>query len=71
MTFDEMLKKVLEIFPNAVAEEDESGELVISTRTYLEDDKVTPLQECSDCAELTTDQWGGLCHDCDNQFEEE
>ena len=31
MTFDEMVAKVLPIFPDAIFDEDEIGELVIST----------------------------------------
>ena len=33
MTFDEMLKKVLEIFPNAEVDQEIDGNLVINTRT--------------------------------------
>jgi len=25
--------------------------------------------DCDVCGTPTTDQWGGYCHDCDNDFE--
>ena len=38
MTFDEMLQKVLEIFPNAQADEDNEGQLVIYTDRQVNKD---------------------------------
>lgn len=29
------------------------------------------LEPCLECDTPTTDQWGGLCHDCDNQLDED
>lgn len=67
MNYESVVRAMLAMFPNAMVEEDELGEIVISTRMYLEDGKVLPLVECTKCSEWTPDQWGGLCHDCDNQ----
>jgi hypothetical protein len=34
--------------------------------TTMQDRKEEP---CILCGSLTTDQWGGYCHDCDSYFE--
>lgn len=44
MTFDEMVAKVLPIFPNAIFDEDEIGELVISTGMRLDNDNLIPFE---------------------------
>ena len=35
MTFDEMLRKVLEVLPNATAEEDNDGQIVLYTNLCM------------------------------------
>lgn len=44
MKFDEMLGKVLEIFPEALFHDDETGEVVISTGFRLEGDNLVPME---------------------------
>ena len=45
MTFDEMVARVLPIFPEAIFDEDEIGELVISTGFRLVDDELVPFRD--------------------------
>lgn len=44
MTFDEMVAQVLPILPNAYFDEDELGELIISTGMRLENDTLIPFE---------------------------
>lgn len=44
MTFDEMVAQVLPIFPDAIFDEDEIGELVISTGMRLDNDTLIPFE---------------------------
>jgi len=43
MTFDEMVSKVLEIFPDALFSEDLEGEINISTGTILKNNNVIKM----------------------------
>jgi hypothetical protein len=45
MKFDEMLGKVLEIFPEALFHDDETGEVVISTGFRLVNDELVAMEE--------------------------
>jgi hypothetical protein len=45
MKFDEMLEKVLEIFPEALFHDDETGEVIISTGFRLVNDELIPMEE--------------------------
>ena len=45
MTFDEMVGKVLNIFPNALFDEEVTGEIIISTGIRIVDDQVTQMEE--------------------------
>ena len=44
MTFDEMVAQVLPIFPNAIFDEDVTGEVVVSTGMRLENDTLIPFE---------------------------
>jgi hypothetical protein len=44
MTFDEMLGSVLQLFPEALFHDDETGEIVISTGFRLEGDNLIPMK---------------------------
>ena len=45
MTFDEMVGKVLELFPEALFHDDETGEVVISTGFRLIKDELVAMEE--------------------------
>ena len=45
MTFDEMVGSVLQLFPEALFHNDESGEVVISTGFRLVKDELIPMEE--------------------------
>jgi hypothetical protein len=45
MKFDEMLERVLEIFPEALFHDDEKGEVVISTGFRLVNDELVAMEE--------------------------
>jgi hypothetical protein len=45
MTFDEMLGKVLELFPEAIFHDEENGEVIISTGFRLVNDELIPMEE--------------------------
>jgi|APGre2960657404_1045060.scaffolds.fasta_scaffold134744_3 hypothetical protein len=45
MTFDEMLGKVLELFPEALFHDEENGEVIISTGFRLVNDELIPMEE--------------------------
>ena len=51
MTFDAMLCKVLEIFPDAVVDQEIDGNLVINTRTQLGGDTSKEGGEIVPCEE--------------------
>jgi hypothetical protein len=44
MTFDEMVAQVLPIFPNALFDEGNEGEVVISTGMRLDNDTLIPFE---------------------------
>ena len=45
MKFDEMLGKVLELFPEALFHDEENGEVIISTGFRLVNDELIPMEE--------------------------
>jgi hypothetical protein len=46
MTFDELISKVLDIFPDAFVGQEYDGEIVIATRmTETADGKIVPMKE--------------------------
>lgn len=45
MTFDEMLGKVLELFPEALFHDEENGEIIISTGFRLVNSELMPMEE--------------------------
>ena len=45
MEFNEMLGKVLQIFPEALFHDGEDGEVIISTGFRLEGDNLVPMEE--------------------------
>lgn len=45
MTFDEMVKKVLPLFPDAIFGEDGLGEITISTGFRLSNNELIPMEE--------------------------
>ena len=45
MNFDEMVGKVLEVFPNAIFHDDELGEVIISTGLKLSDNELIPMED--------------------------
>ena len=44
MNFDEIMGKVLQIFPDAIFAEDELGEVTISTGFTLSNNKLVPME---------------------------
>lgn len=45
MTFDEMLGKVLELFPEALFHDEENGEVIISTGFRLVNNELVKMEE--------------------------
>lgn len=46
MTFEELMRKVLDILPDAIVDEDQVGEVVIATGLWCDiDDELYPIAE--------------------------
>ena len=48
MTYDELMRAILEVLPHATAGEDNDGQLIIYTDMRLSGDDVVPFEEDED-----------------------